>query len=314
MALAATTLMLGSAAAQTMEDAVAKYEAAMGAMKEKKLPEAVKLLEAAADMGIDLGEDGAELVRECQGIIPKVYLQMGMAAAQAKKFDEAIAELLKCEELADLYGDVTTKRNASRFISNVYMVKGTEAFNAKDYAKALESFQKGYEQDPANIKLAAYTAKSLAELGKLEEAAPIYKTVIEAAAANSKFEADGVAAKEDLVIYTLVAASEAGQADNWDGVVKYTDQVFQVIPNEPQSSLLLIQMANKLKKYDVIIEKGVAAAEAQTADDKKADVYLLVGDAYQNKGNKDKAIEMLKKVTSGAGVATAKQIISDLSK
>lgn len=51
-----------------------------------------------------------------------------------------------------------TTRQAGRFVSNIYMSIGITSFNAKDYTKALESFQKGLKQDPENIQLAYFTA------------------------------------------------------------------------------------------------------------------------------------------------------------
>lgn len=303
-----------SASAQTIEDAAAKYTAAMEKFNTKDIAGAIPLMTQAMTMAIDLGDDGAELVRETQGLLPKMNLQMGIAAAQDKKYDEAVVAFLKAEELADLYGDANTRRSASRFISNVYLATGVDSFNTKDFAKALESFEKGYKQDPKNIQLASFTAKSYAELGQLDNAISIFKGVIEAGTENSKYADLAKDATKDVVIYTLVAMSEAGKTQDLAKTTALADTLATAVPNEPQSLLMVIQLANNLKKFDVVTERGNAAAEAQTDAVNKANAYFLVGVAYQNQDNKAKATEAYRKVTSGASVAAAKQAITDLSK
>lgn len=310
----AATFILGSAAAQTLDDAVAKYTAAMEKVQAKNLKDAIPLLNEAMQLGIDLGDEGAELVREVQGLLPKLNLQTAMMSAQAKNFDEAVAGFLKAEELADLYGDATTRAQASRAISNVYMMMGVESFNNKDFAKALDVFSKGYAQDPKNVKLATYTAKAYSELGEINKALDIYKGIIEAGASNSRYAEDAKSATADAVQYTLVAISEAGKSNDLDKVVALTDTLATVVPSEPLSSLMVIQLANNLKKYDVVIARGDAAATAQVDEDKKADVYFMLGAAYQSKENKAKAIEAFRKVTAGANAAAARTAVADLSK
>lgn len=310
----AAAFMVGSAAAQSLDDAVAKYSAAMEKYQAKNIKEALPLLEEAMKLGIDLGDEGAELVREVQGLLPKFNLQMAMIAAQAKNYDDAVKSFLKAEELADLYGNVTIRAQASRAISNVYMVMGIDSFNNKDFAKALEVFSKGYEQDPKNVKLAAYTAKAYAELNELNKALEIYKGIIETGTSNSKYAEEAKAATADATTYSLVAISEAGKANDLEKVVALTDTLATVVPNEPLSSLMVIQLANNLKKYDIVIARGDTAAEAQVDADKKSDIYFMLGAAYQNKENKAKAIEAFRKVTAGANVAAARTAVADLSK
>lgn len=308
------SLFVSTAAAQTIEDAAAKYEAGMAKFQSKSYAEAIKILTEAMNMGIDLNEDGAELVREIQGVLPKISLQEGMIAAQGKKYDEAVVSFLKAEEMADLYGDTQTRRAASRYISNVYLAMGVDSFNNKEYQKALEVFEKGYAQDPQNVQLAIFTAKSYAELPNLPKAVEIYKGVIEAGAANSKFAEQAAVAQKDVVYYVLFNMSEAVKTKDLEKLEELSDLLATAIPNEPQSTLMVIQIANNLKKYDVVIARGEATATAQTENDKKSEAYFLLGAAYQNKENKAKAIEAFRKVTAGENVAAARTAVTELSK
>ncbi len=308
VALAAAMTVLG-ASAQTVEEVDAKWKEAGTLINAKKFVEAIPVMEEAIKLGQAVGADAAEITTEAQKMLPKLYLQKGVGAVRAKQMDQAIAALEKAGNLADLQGDMMTMRQAGRLVSNIYMAVGIESFNTKNYTKALESFSKGLEQDPDNIQLAYFTAKSHAEMGQLEQAMGLYKQVIDAGAENSKFAKPAADAKADMANYMLVAASEAAKAGDIEKVQTYV----AAIPENADANLLLIQTANNLKKYDVVIAKGAEAYAAQTDAEKKSDVAFLVGVAYQNKGNNAKAAEWLRKVTAGANVAAAKALLADVT-
>lgn len=308
VALAATLTVLG-ASAQTVEEVGLKMKEAGELINAKKGVEAIPVLEEVIKMGQAAGADAVDITSQAQKLLPQLYLMKGGELYKAKKMDEAIAAFSKAEDLADLQGDIMTTRKAGRVISQLYMAQGIESFNTKDFAKALESFQKGVKQDPDNIQLAYFTAKSYAELGQLDQATELYKQVIAAGAENSKFTQQAADAKADLNTYMLVAASEAAKAGDIEKVQTYA----AVIPDNADAGLLLVQTANNLKKYDIVIANGAEAYAAQTDAGKKSEIAYLIGVAFQNKGNNAKAIEWLKKVTAGGNVAAAKQLATDLA-
>lgn len=309
MALAAV-MLIGQAAAQTPEELGNKMKAAGELVNAKKYVEAIPALEGVISAGIDTeGDEAAAIVSQAQNLLPKIYFQYGVTQLQAKKVNEAFATLLKAEELGELYGDAQTTRGAARIISNIYLSQGVASFNAKEYSKALETFLKGLKQDEDNVKVALYTAKSYAELDSLEQATALYQKVIAAGAANSKYAAEAASATKDLDTYILIATSKAAQAQDLDAVVKYVES----IPENADAALMLVQLANNLKKYDAVISNGPKAFEIQTDPAKKSEVAYLVGVAYQNKENNAKAAEYLKKVVAGSNVAAAKELISTLN-
>lgn len=296
--------------AQTIDDAAAKYTAGVQKLQAKDFAGAAALLEEGMNIGFDLGDEGLDITKEIQGLLPKVYLQAGVAQLRSKNFEGALKELNTSYELADLYGDVMTTRQAGRIISGTYQMQGAEAFNSKDYATALESFSKGYEKDPSNIKLALQTAKTYAELGQLETALGIYNDIIKTGESNSKFEAEAAEAKADVTSYVLVAASAAAEAKDLDKVL----ELAALAPSSPEVALMSIQVANNLTKYEVIVEKAEAAAALQTDPAVASDIYYMLGIAQTNLKNYDKAKAALAKVTAGGNVADAKKLISELNK
>lgn len=302
-------MMVLGASAQTVEEVGLKMKEAGELLNAKKLVEAIPVLEEVVEMGQAVGADAVDITTQAQKFLPMCYQQKGANLYKAQKIDEAIAAFTKAGNLADLQGDVMTTRKMERTVSQLYMVQGIASFNTKDYTKALESFQKGVKQDPDNIQLAYYTAKSYAELGQLDQAVELYKQVIAAGAENSKFTKQATDAKSDMDTYMLVAASEAAKAGDIEKVQTYA----AAIPENADANLLLIQTANNLKKYDVVIAKGADAYAAQADAGKKGDVAFLIGVAYQNKGNNAKAAEWLRKVTAGSNVAAAKALLADVT-
>lgn len=306
----ALLLAANIANAQSLEDASNKYMAAIEKIKTSSFSEAADLLKEAMNLGLDLGEEGMDLVKEVQGLLPKVYLQNGVADLKAQKYEDAIAKLLVCEETADLYGDAQTMRQASRIISGAYQMQGATAFNNKDYQTALDSFSKGYAQDPSNIKLAALTAKAYAELGDLDKALPIFNQVVETGTANSKYAEDAESASRDIAMYVGVAVSAAAEAKDMEKVLALAD----LVPQNADIALLALQVANNAKQYQTVIARAQNAAAVQLNPDTASSIYFLLAIAYNNTANNPKAIETLAKVTSGPDVAAAKALAAELKK
>ena len=306
----AALLFVGAASAQELEKAQEKYEAAGAKLQAKDFAAAIPLFKEAMSIAIDAGDAGLEMAKDIQGRLPKLYFAVGMSQAQDKKFDEAIKTLTEASEMADLYNDVTTARQASRVISGLYMAKGAESFNNKDFAAALEIFEKGYKQDPSNIKLANFTAKTYAELGRLTEAVELFNKVIETGASNSRYAEDAAEAQKDASNAVLVAVAAAVEAGDLDKAISVAD----LLPTNAAAAMLVIQAANNTKKYDVVIARGDATATLQTDPALQSDVYYFVGSAYNARENKPKAIEYLSKVSAGQFAAQAKAAVTELRK
>lgn len=302
-ALAVVLLTGGAVFAQTAEDVQEKFNEAAKLLNEKKFSEAVPLFEEVIRMG-ETVPDATESVENAQKYLPLAAFNAGMTAAQASKFDEAVGFFNKAIEVGALY-DPSTEMKAVKMAANVYMVQGNASFNEKAYAKALDFFEKGYQIDPANTKLLLNMARSYAELGQLDNAAEKYQSLIDLGLTHSKFKEDAEVAKKELEGLMLAAASAAAQAKNMADVNKYVDYVVASNPENAVAPLLRIQAAINVKDYDTVIQYGEAAAQVQTDAAAKSNIYFFMGSAYENKGNKAKAVEAYKKVTGGPNAAAA---------
>lgn len=314
-ALAVVILGAGAATAQDVNDVIDKYNAAAELYTAKNYVAAIPALEETINAGLEVGADAAEIVANAQKLIPGAYYRVGGAYLQQKDYDEAIANFEKAAELGELYGDINTARNAAGWVAKTYTAMGADAFNSEDYAKAAEIFQKGYEADQTNTELALNLAKSYAELGENDpeaaaKAAEVYSQII--GLTHSKYAEDVEKAKDEYSYYVLRDANAANAANDTQKAYELLDNFLAIDPANAKATLMYVQIATNKQQWDKVIEKGEAAAEAQTDDELKSEAYFLLGAAYQNKENKAKAIENYRKVTAGNKVATARQQISAL--
>ncbi|MCD8072598.1 MAG: tetratricopeptide repeat protein, partial [Alistipes sp.] len=269
--LAATAVLIlgsGTLAAQDVNDVIDKYNAAAELYSAKQFAEAIPALEDAIAVGLEVGPDAAEIVQNAQKLLPGAYFRVGGAYVQAGDFDNAIANFTKAAELAELYGDINIMRNATGWISQATNAKGADAFNSKDYKTAISIFESGYAANPTDTDLALNLAKSYGEDGQLDKAREVYGQII--GLTHSKY-ADAVAqAKEELAVYIITAANEANGAGNVNGAYELLDSFLDIAPDSPTANLIYIQIATNQKNWDKVIEKGEAAAQAQTDEELKS--------------------------------------------
>ncbi len=312
----ALALCLGAvnASAQSIAETGEKFKNALEFLKANNIVDAIPLLEQAVEEAAEITEDdrAVELGENAKKVLSQAYLKQGVTFVKEQKFNEAIAIFTLAEEFADANGIGNLKRKAAYMASAAYMAMGIESFNAKDFNKSLEIFKQGLESNSRSIELKLYTAKSYAELGDLANAAPLFKNIIETAAANSKYENEGNTAKADLSTYFLIAASKAAEEKNLDSVIIITDQILAVDPTNAPSQMLVVQLANNLKKYSVVAQKGENAAAAQTDETLKSEVYFLLGIALQNLENNAAAKNAFAKVVAGDKVAQAKTLNAEI--
>jgi tetratricopeptide (TPR) repeat protein len=307
-------MCIGTAAAQSTEADVAnKYNEAADLVNAKDYAGALKALDQAVKIGLEIPE-AAATVQEAQKLIPMCHYQLGMAAAQAKSWDTAVTEFTTAAETAELYGNIDINTRAKARLSTVYGVMAADAFNNKDYAKAIEIFSRAYATNNRDTASGLNLAMAYAENGDLENGLKVYSEIAALADVNSKYAEAAATAKEKAAYYLMIKAAAASQAGNNDEVYDLITKALAIDPASAEANMLGLQTATNQKDYDKVISFGQAAVDAQTDPELKASACFLLGAAYQNKENKAKAIEMYRQVTAGPNVATAKAQIAALSK
>ncbi|MEG1634749.1 MAG: hypothetical protein RR388_03880 [Rikenellaceae bacterium] len=301
------------ASAQTAAEVTEKFNAAAEKFNAKDFVSAIPLFVETISMAEKSGEDVAETLQNSQKFLINSYLNAGIADAQKGKFDEALNMFLDADKLATSTSS-PMKAKAKAMVANIYVAKGTAFVKAKQLAEAADMFNKAYLENDKNTKNALLAAQYYGEAGNAEKATEIYKAIIALGASNAKYASAATEAKAAFASSYLVAAVKATTDNNYAEVTANLDKIAEIDPQNAQASMLRIQAANNMKKFDDVIKYADAAAAAQTTPDAKSNVYFFLGAAYQSKENKAKAIENYTKVTAGENVATAKSMITALSK
>ncbi len=313
LALGCALFFAGTAFAQLPDGVAEKFNQAAEMINQKQFVEAIPLLESVLSEG-EAADPESEVISQSKNLLPECYFRKAGAAASKGDFEGAIAAMNQADALADKYSVTAVTAKVDNMFPKIYTAYGGTFFNNKDYAKAIEIFSQAYTRFPNDTKMSMLLAKSYAESGDMTKAEEIYKSIIALGGTHDKYAAAATEAKGDLANYLLVDAQKASEAKDLDGVVKATDAVLAFDPTNGPANLMRLSTAINVKNYSAAIGFGEAAAEAQSTDEERSSAYFLLGAAYQNTQNKAKAIEMYKKVTAGANVATAKAQIAELSK
>lgn len=313
MATLAVMLVTLGAYAQTPQEVADKFNEAAEKINAKNFIEAVPLLEETVKMGEAVGDEAAEVTDKARKLLPGMYFQAGGSYIQQGKPEEALkyfeTSLQKAEELKDV--NVATR--AKGWIGNTYLQMGAKAFNAKDFQAAAEIFEKGYEVAPNNTEIATNLAVSYAELKEYDKSYETFRNIIALEQHGDKYAKAVDNAKNRMAHYMMVNASAIASAQPAKAIDLLAEAV-EVNPGNPQAYMLLLQTANNSKNYNKVIEFGAKAADVQTDAAQKSNAYFFLGAAYDNTGNKAKAIENYRKVTSGPNAAAAKSQVEALSK
>ena len=272
--------VLGNAYAQDLGEAPEIYNNAATALNEDRAAEALEGFQKALSLAEAAGEEGAQLVSDCKGIIPKILLKLGKDAAAAKDMDGAVAKLNEAVAKATEYGNAEIVTEAKELIPMIYITEGNGLLNEKKFAEAIVEYEKALAADPENGMAYLRIGMCKANSGDAEGAI----------AAFTKASEFGQAANANKQLGTLYAkkAQAAYKAKNneatLENVLKAKEYGFTKV------NLYGGMAAFNLKKYD----DAIALLEGDASMNAK---YYLAR-AYEAKGNNAKACEYYKQITT----------------
>lgn len=297
--------------AQTPQEVADKYNEAVELIKAKNFGDAIPIVEEVITMAQAAGMEGEEVTNSAQQLLPQILFQYGGSLIQANKPAEALPNFEKAVDTAEKYGNTNILVRAKEWVGRTYLAMGAAAFNAQNYTEAAEIFAKGYEVAPNNTDLATNLAVSYAEMNDYDKAYETFRAIIALEQHGDKYK-DAVAnARGKMAYYMMLNANDLAKSKASDAIEVLKEAV-TVAPDNQQAYMLLIQIGNNSKNFDTVIEYADKAAELQQDPDMKSTAYFLLAAAYENKGNKAKAIENYRKVTSGPHAADAKSQITAL--
>lgn len=304
LTLAAVVLSAGMLSAQDMSQATETAKMANESLVAGNKALALTGFQEALAQAAACGEDGAELVATCKGVIPNIMLSITKDLIKEANYDEALTKLNEVVAKAKEYAADEVVEEATTLIPQTLMAKGGELLKEKNFTAAAEAYKSALELDPENGNLALRLGQALSGAGQVDEAVAAFET----AAKNGQEE---LAGKQISNIY-LKKAAAALKGGKFADAVAAAEKCNEYGENA-QAYLVAGQASQKLNKNaDAIknFEKYLAAAP--TAKNANA-IAFTVAALYQKAGNKAKAKEFYQKVVGDPQLgAQAKQQLDAL--
>ena len=302
--------LMGATTLFAQTDVVATFQQGVANAKAQNYNEAIAQFQEIIDASWDIEEPDVNQQKAIQGskkFIVTCYNKMGVAAINAKNYDEAVANFSEAANLAELYEDVAAMNKNRALVGQVYQVQGADAFNSEDYATAIEVFSKGYAADPRNTDMALNLAESYFKSDMYQEGMKICTKI--AGMNADKFAEAIAAAQEKMHMYTNNEVAKLQMANDYDGIIAMASELEDVA----MAAKITLQAYYGKKDFNKMIELSESALAAQTTDEGRSDIYYLLGVAYNEKEQFDNAVAAMKSVTAGANVANAQAVIAALT-
>ena len=302
--------LMGATTLFAQTDVVATFQQGVANAKAQNYTEAIAQFQEIIDASWDIEEPDTNQQKAIVGskkFIVTCYNKMGVAAVNAKNYDEAVANFSEAANLAELYEDVAAMNKNRALVGQVYQVQGADAFNSEDYATAIAVFSKGYEADPRNTEMALNLAESYFKSDMYQEGMKICTKI--AGMNADKFAEAIAAAQEKMHMYTNNEVAKLQMANDYDGIIVMAEQ----LDDKAMAAKITLQAYYGKKDFNKMVELSESALAAQTTDEGRSDIYYLLGVAYNEKEQFDEAVAAMKNVTAGANVANAQAVITALT-
>ncbi|MBQ5924797.1 MAG: tetratricopeptide repeat protein [Alistipes sp.] len=302
--------LMGATSLFAQSDIVALFSQGLGNAKAGNFTEAIAQFQEVIDASWDIEEPDANQQKAITGskkFIVTCYNKLGVAAFNAKNYDEAIENFTMAADAAEMFDNVVDMNKNRTYVGQMYQAKGADAFNSEDYATAIAVFSKGYEADPRNTDMALNLAESYFKSDMYQEGMKICTKISQLNA--EKFGEAIAAAQAKMDMYTNNQVAKLQMANDYDGIIAMAEQ----LDDAAMAAKITMQAYYGKKDFNKMIELATAALEAQVTDEGRSDINYLLGVAYNEKEMFEQAIAAMKNVTAGNNVANAQAVIEALT-
>lgn len=302
--IAAIVLTAGAAFAQDMAELTEVYNSAAALLEEGNKAGALENFNKAVIMAEAVGDEAADILAQCKTIIPKISLSMSKDLIKAGEYDAAIMNLEYVAGVADKYEEFDVLGEATELIPQVLKQKAATQLKEKDFAGAVETYNKILAEDATDGVSALRLGSAYNALGQVEDAIKAF----EVAAANGQ---EAQANKQVGTIFLKKANENLKNkqyAEAVENAVKSNE--YAANPSALQIAGSASQKAGKnadaIKYYSAYLD---AAPDAKNA----AQIAYTVGALYQNAKNNAKAKEYYTKALNDPKLGPeAKKLIDAL--
>ena len=301
VSFAAMVMAAGVLSAQDINTVTESYNNGAMELEMGNKEAALEQFHAALAGAEALGEEGADIVANCQTYIPAIMIQIAKGQLKDNAIDEALEQLNKVIETGNAYGNADVVEEANGLINQAYLAKGNNALNEKNYAAAEEAYQFVLAANPANGLAQLRLGMALGAQGKVAEAEAAYLLAAE--------NGQKTAAYKQLSNNYVKLAQAASKAKKYQEAYDYAMKSNEYLENA-NAFRFAASAAQQLGKNDeciVLYEKYIALKpNAKDAGGVKFTIAAL----YQQAGNKAKAKEYYQMVATDPqyGASAAEQL------
>jgi len=286
----ATTALLISLSfvilAQTpLDPIIAKFNDGAAKVNASDFKTAIADFEEVIVLAEKVGPTANDLKTKAQTQLPVLYYQVASAAMKAKKFDEAIPNLEKTIELADLYANnAPTKEKAVKYLPALLTGVGSQKFKEKSYPEALAKFDEALKYDANYGK--AFLGKGLVYADQFKEKEMLDN--LGKAIELSKAAADAKTVEQAQIRLGLyyvtqgnINLSEVDPEDiDYEPAIASFEKAITFNPAAADPYYMLALIWNKSDAFDKAIENGTKALLYETDPNKIAAINFELGTAY----------------------------------
>ena len=297
--------------AQSVEEVGAKYNEGNGLYKEKDYKSAITAYEAGIKLASDVGADADDLKGKMETQLLNSYYKNGLQY-KSIGLSASIASLEKAYALAGELGDDAMKTKSATTISKLRSAKGNSFLKKNKLDDAFAEYEMAIEINPSCVK--GYYGEGLVYKTKndLSNMMASMDKVIEVGADNPK-AAKTIKKAKSTASKTLVnAGAKEIQKEHGKKAAEYINLSFKYAPGNANAYYYLSLAYNKTKSWDDAITAANKAISMETGE--KGNIYFVLGQSYEGKGDAAGACSAYKNVTNGDNVESAKYQMTQVLK
>jgi tetratricopeptide (TPR) repeat protein len=307
----AVSLLFGmNVKAQTRADVVKLYNDGVKAVQ-TNIDSAIIKFESVVKMSEAIGETANDLKQNATQSLPGLYLKAASAKLSAKKpGSEVVSAVKKAVASAEKYNNAAVKDNAGKLLAQAYNKMATDFFAAKDYDKALATFDSVLAINPDN--LAAIYNKALIYKGQNNAAAFEQTIDTYVSKAGTADPAKAKQASTSALEYFRAAGSKANQENKLDEALNLLNKGAKY-GEDKDLYYYFADVYNKQKNFDKGAENAQKGLALETGTpEAKAKFYYQLAVAQSGKGQTAEACASFKNAVYGAFAEASKAQMKNL--
>lgn len=304
LSLIALALSVGFASAQDMAQATDTYNSGAAALSNGEKASALEFFTKAIKEAEACGDEGAEIIANCKGVIPSIVLSIAKDLVKEADYTAAFAKIDEAAKVAAEYASEEVATEAAELLPQVKKLWAKSLYDKKDFAAAVDAYKEVLTLDAEDGASALRLAMALANSGaaQADVIAAYEKAATLGQEANANKQIASIYLKDaaaQLKAKAYAAAAEAAKKANEYG-------------ENAQAYLVLGQASQQLKKNAEAIPAFEKYLELSPSAKNAGAIALTIGALYQGDKNNAKALEFYKKAQELG--TDAKQYIDALSK